>query len=142
MTVVDTNVFVRYLVGTMVPSDEPLVAEARSLFASAGTGNEQFTTNEAVIAEVLYVLHSSRIYRVTRREVGKRFGTILDSPGCRFPHKERVLDALALWMERLGLSFVDVLTVLQSMTRSDRLATFDETMGSYQGIRRRRADPV
>jgi predicted nucleic acid-binding protein len=140
--VVDTNVFVRYLVGAVVPADEPLVVEARTLFASAATGNEQFTTNEAVIAEVLYVLTSSRLYQFSRRDVGERFGTILESTGCRLPHKERVLDALDLWMERPRLSFVDALTVLQSMAGNDRLATFDEAMATFPGIRRWRADPV
>lgn len=134
MIVVDANVFVRYLVGTVISPDEPLVAAARSLFAAVTADQAVFTTNEAVIAEVVFILHSRRHYGFPRREVADRFGPILADPGCRLPNKQRILDALDLWADQRRLSFVDALTALQALEMNRPLATFDQSLASLPGI--------
>lgn len=141
MIVVDTNVFVRYLAAAVGPTDEPEVEEARALFAAAALGDEQFTTNDAVIAELLDILQYTPTYGFARPDIGERLGALLALPGCRLPHKQRVLAALALWVERPRLGFVDALTLRQAMEGNDPLATFDETTASFPGVRRWRAAP-
>jgi len=53
--VVDANVFIRALVGAVVPTDEPLVVAARRLFLVVAAGSELIATNEAVIAEIVFI---------------------------------------------------------------------------------------
>lgn len=134
MIVVDANVFVRALVGTVAPTDEPLVAAARSLFRAVGAGHAEITTSEAVVAEVVFILHSSRHYGFSRRDVVERFVPLLDQVGCLLNDKERVLGAFDVWLGRPRLSFVDALTASLALWTEQPLATFDEALAAVPGL--------
>jgi predicted nucleic acid-binding protein len=134
--VVDTNLFVRSLVGTVVPSDDPLVHRARLLFAAVEAGEEEIVTNEAVIAEVVFILHMPRHYGLPRPDVSERMLPMLNLQGCHLPEKERVLRAFPLWVERPRISFVDALTATQALWTEQPLATFDAALAAVPGVRR------
>jgi len=132
--VVDANVFIRALVGTVVPTDEPLVVAARGLFLAVAAGDEQISTNEAVIAEVVFILHSPRHIGLARQEVIRRLVPLLGQPGCHFADKNRVLRAFALWIAWPRVSFVDALTAAQALSTEQPLATFDEALAALPGL--------
>ncbi len=134
MIVVDANVFIRALVGTVVPTDEPLVVAARGLFLAVAAGDEQISTNEAVIAEVVFILHSPRHIGLARQEVIRRLVPLLGQPGCHFADKNRVLRAFALWIAWPRVSFVDALTAAQALSTEQPLATFDEALAALPGL--------
>ncbi len=141
MIVVDTNLFVRYLIGVVVPTDEPLVAAANDLFDAVMDGREQVATNDAVVAEVVFILHAPRHYGLPRPEVSQRLLPILSHPSCHLPEKERVLRAFPLWVERPRISFVDALTAAQALWIGQPLATFDEALAGLPSLARWQADP-
>ena len=84
MRFVDTNVFVRYLSG----EETNLTQIARDVFDPTNGNGSFFTTNDAVIAEVIYVLTSPRLYRLNRNDVVNRLQAVLQPP-------TRRLDSLA-----------------------------------------------
>jgi predicted nucleic acid-binding protein len=139
--VVDTNLFIRYLIGVVVPTDAPLVVAANGLFDAVQDGREQIATNDAVIAEVVFILHAPRHYGLPRAEVSQQLLAILSHPGCQIKEKERVLRAFPLWVERPRLSFVDALTAAQALWTKHPLATFDEALAELPGFVPWRPDP-
>ena len=136
MIVVDTNVFLRALVGAVVPTDEPLVVAARRPFSAVATGDEQIVTNEAVVAEVVFILHAPRHYGLPRHEVTQRLVPVLGQAGCQILDENRVFRASTLWTERPRISFVDALTAAQALSTEQPLATFDEALAAVPGVRR------
>ena len=87
MRFVDTNVFVRYLTF----DDEDKFADCQSLFLLVENGQETLTTCESVIAEVVYVLSSSRTgYAMPRDEIVTRFIPVLSLTGLDRPQQTRL----------------------------------------------------
>jgi predicted nucleic acid-binding protein len=142
MIVVDANVIVRLLIGPQSATDEPLCAAAAALFRAVAAGRQDVTTNEAVVAEVVFVLHNRRQYDVPRPEVAERFRVVLDLPRFRLPNKHVVIAALDRWAATPSLSFVDVLTTLQAEEAGTMLATFDAAMARHAGVPLWRPDPA
>lgn len=93
MRFLDANIFVRYLAG-----DDPQKSEAcRRLWQLIDQGQEVATTSEVVIAEVCYVLSSSRLYHLGHEEVAARLRPLISLPGLKLAHKRSYLRALDLY---------------------------------------------
>jgi predicted nucleic acid-binding protein len=129
--VVDTNIFVRYIVAPMTPQDVDLLDKSTALFDSAADGSEQFTTSDAVVAEVVFAL--THHYRAPREMVAERLQLLLGLPGCRMPTKKRCVDALALWEASPKLSIVDAMAAVQARNEG-LLATFDRDLARMAGV--------
>ena len=114
MNYADANVFLRYLVEPATPRDRLNAETAWIFFQLVQEGQETFTTSEAVIAEVVFILSSKRHYALPRDEVAERLKPLLELTGCEVPRKELCLAALDLWTERPELSFVDALGAMYS----------------------------
>ncbi|MGH2532737.1 MAG: hypothetical protein ACRDJW_10585 [Thermomicrobiales bacterium] len=93
MIVLDANVFLRYFVRATTPADEQTRRAARTLFRLVLESQETFTTSDAVIAEVVFILSSKRHYNVPRPEVADLVRPILQMPGCKIPRKRRLVQA-------------------------------------------------
>ena len=92
MKFLDTNVILRYLT-----RDDPAKAQACfELLQRVKTGEEVLTTCEAVIAEVVYVLSSTKQYRLSRDDVRARLVPILSLKGLHLPFQRVYLQALDL----------------------------------------------
>ncbi len=136
MKLLDTNVFVRYIVGVVVESDVRLVERAAEVFASATNGTDEFTTTDSVIVEVVYVLTSST-YQLPRREAHDRLSAILTLPGCAMPNRAILLHALGLWESFPRLDFVDAqLAATAIADESLTLVTFDTALAKAAGTQR------
>ncbi len=109
MQFVDTNVFLRHLTG-----DDPKKARACfELLQKAERNKVSLTTSEAVIAEIVYVLSSSRqIYTLTREEIRARLYPLLSLPGLRITHRKVYLRALDLYAS-YPLDFEDAVSIAQ-----------------------------
>ncbi|MGH2562485.1 MAG: PIN domain-containing protein [Thermomicrobiales bacterium] len=134
MIVLDANVVLRYFVRPATPEDEQTARIARSLFRLVREGQETFTTSDAVIAEVVFILSSKRHYNVPRPEVGDLVRPILQVPGCKVPRKRLSIQALDLWVSRPKLSFVDALVVVWAEELGESLASFDAQVNRMPGI--------
>jgi predicted nucleic acid-binding protein len=107
VNVLDSNVFLRFLTG-----DDPAKARASQLlFERLEAGEDEATTCEAVIAEVVYVLSSRKTYMLPHSEVSDRLKAVLQLRGLRLEHKQTYLQALDIYSDSTYLGFEDALLV-------------------------------
>jgi predicted nucleic acid-binding protein len=111
MTFIDTNIFLRYLARPATPLDEQKYQACARLFQRVQAGEEEITTTEAVIAEVVYVLTSPRQYGLSADDSAARLRPILTLRRFTLPHKRAYLRALDLFATTRGLDFEDALVV-------------------------------
>ncbi len=103
---VDTNIFIRLLA-----RDDPIKTQrCLALFQRAERGEVHLITSESIVAEVVYVLASTSLYRLPRAEVARLLRPVLEIKGLRIDHKGSVLKALDLY-EQSCLDFEDCLAV-------------------------------
>lgn len=60
MIVVDANVFLRYLVEPSTSQDVGMAHISSVLFDSIADGSETYTTSDAIIAEVVFILSAKQ----------------------------------------------------------------------------------
>jgi predicted nucleic acid-binding protein len=126
----------RALVRPVTPQDQTMAAEAARLLHDAAAGREQFTTSEAIIAEIAFVLTSPRQYNLPVADAAARLQAVLTLRGFRHPRKRLLLRALDVWTTSPNLGFVDALTVAYAERAGVELATFDADFDRVTGIRR------
>lgn len=104
----DTYVILRYL----TRDDETKAEACYRLFQRVKDGVEEVVTCETNIAEVTYVLSSSRgPYGLGQDEISVRLMPILTLRGVRLPHKRACIRALDLYGSSPFLDFEDALAV-------------------------------
>lgn len=108
MRFLDTNIILRYL----TRDDEVKAQACFELFQRLKRGEEAVTTCEAVVAEVAYVLSSTRApYRLSHEEIRARLSPILALRGLRLPQKRIYQRALDIWATYTFLDFEDALFI-------------------------------
>lgn len=109
MQFVDANIFLRHLT-----NDQPTKAQACSaLLYQAHRKEIRLTTSESVIAEVVYVLSSTRQpYQLSPEDIRARLRPLLSLPGLMLPHRKVFLRALDVYAA-YPLDFEDALSIAQ-----------------------------
>lgn len=106
MQFVDANIFLRYLT-----KDDPEKAAACYRLLEQATRNEvELTTSESVIAEIVFVLSSKRLYGLSHQDVHARLYPLLTLPGLKLPNRRQHLRALEIYSNN-NIDFEDALTV-------------------------------
>jgi predicted nucleic acid-binding protein len=121
---VDTNVFLRYIVG-----DDPERSPAsRDLLVRCDAGEEELYTSESVIGEIFYVLTRGReSYRVDRVELAQRVKPILNARGLQMPQKPVIQRALDLYIENPEFDFEDAVSMAQMESQGiQEIVSYDE----------------
>src|SRR5690349_12275240 len=108
MEYIDTNIIIRYLT-----KDDPEKAKrVYRLLQAVDRGERTIFITEAVIAEVIYVLSSKRLYNLKRSEIAKRFLPILLPKGvflgCKPSDRNMYTQALHFYATT-SLDFADAL---------------------------------
>jgi len=127
---VDTNIFLRYLT-----RDDPQKAEACfRLLEKAKKSEVTLTTSESVIAEIVFVLSSPRVYRLSRTEVRARLYPILALEGLKIQDRRKYYRALDLYADH-AIDFEDALTVAE-MERSgiEDLYSYDTDFDVFENV--------
>jgi predicted nucleic acid-binding protein len=107
MKFVDANIILRYLT-----QDDPVKAHACfEFFRRLEHGEDEATTCEAIIAEVVYVLGSPRLYHLTPDEIRARLAPLLALKGLKLRQKRLYLKALDLRASHPTLDFEDALAI-------------------------------
>jgi predicted nucleic acid-binding protein len=130
---VDANFFLRAIVQATSPDTIAQAEISRGLFRGAVMGELFFTTNSAVIAEVVFILSSARHYGMAPDKVADSLSTFLSLPTCVLIGKRQVIAALDRWRSDPKLSFVDCLILEQSLAEGIPLATFDKRLRTAAG---------
>jgi uncharacterized protein len=129
---VDTNVFVRYLSG----EETNLTQIARDVFDPTNGNGSFFTTNDAVIAEVIYVLTSPKLYKLNRNDVVNRLQAVLQLLACRLDSLPIISEAMFIWQHHSKLSFVDALCIADAFGHDHELVTFDTALAKIANTTR------
>ena len=118
---IDTNIFLRYLT-----RDDPKKAQAcYDLFQKAKRGEIALITSECVIAELVYVLSSERLYGLPRSEIRTLLYPLLSLPGLKLPHRATYLRALDLYAA-YPIDFEDAILVAQMERQGvDEIYSYD-----------------
>ncbi len=133
MRFVDTNVFIRYL----VRDDEKKAQRCYDLFQRAKEGNEQLTTSEAVICEIVYVLASRKTYGLNHDEIRARLTPILSLKGLHLPGKRTYVRALDLYAQWSWADFEDALSAVY-LEKQDisEIVSYDTGFDNVEHIKR------
>ena len=107
MKFVDANIFLRYLLG----DDPTKLAACLAFFQRVQAGEEEATTCEAVIAEVVYVLSSRALFHLSPTDIRARLSPVLQLPGLRLATKRVYLRALDLRVIHPRLDFEDAVCI-------------------------------
>jgi len=124
--VVDSNYFLGVVTSPGPTERRDLARLPAQLFELARTDVVQFTTSEAVLAEVIWVM--TKQYGLDRETVVRRVSGLLSLPGCRFPSRQLCKAALGLWVDTPALDFPDALVALQAEEGDADLATLDRRL--------------
>jgi len=137
MRFADTNIFLRYLVRPATDADQARAAACRALIERVSTGEEEITTSEAVLAEIVYVLSSRRQYGLIPDEIVARLKPIVMLPGLKITQKRVYLRALDIYASHADLDFEDAITIaiVERMEQSD-LYSYDTVFDRVSGITR------
>ncbi len=122
MKFIDTNVFVRIL----VEDDVELTKKAREFFLSFKNSEDKFLVEDSVLAEVIWVCTSPKLYNQDKREIIDRLIPILENNKIFHPYKASVIFALKKYYD-LNLDFVDCLAIAYKETSVVKdVVTFDK----------------
>ena len=134
MRFLDTNVILRYL----TRDDEAKADACYSLFQEVKQGVEELFTCESIIAEVVYVLSSSRApYQLSHSEVRDRLLPILSLRGLKIPQKRTYLRALDLYATSPFLDYEDAVAAAHMEQRGIlEIVSYDKDFDRIAGIRR------
>lgn len=129
---VDTNIFLRYLT-----RDDPEKADACfRLLEKAKNSEVVLTTSESVIAEVVFVLASPRLYALSRSEVRARLYPILALDGLRLLDRRKYFRALDLYAG-YSIDFEDALTVAgMEHSQIGELYSYDQDFDRLESVKR------
>ncbi len=137
MEFVDTNIFLRFLTG-----DDPAKAQrCKELLERANRGEVELITSDSVIAEIVFILSSKRLYNQSRSDIRARLYPIISIQGLKLAHRRMYLRALDIY-EKSNLDFEDALTVAQ-MERQEltELYSYDEDFDKVDGADIARLEP-
>ena len=132
MQFIDSNVFLRFLT-----KDDPVKAErVKALLQQAERGEAELLTNETVIAELVFVLSSPRLYKLSRGAVRTVLLPIVSLEGLKLPNRSVFVRALDLYATT-PMNFVDALAVAQMERRKvTEIYSYDEHCDRVAGIKR------
>ena len=132
MPFVDTNIFIRYLT-----NDDPAKAQACfTLFQDIKNNNIDLITTEAVVAEVVYVLSSKRLYNLPRNDIRARLYPLLSLPGLSLPNRQAILQALDIYVTHT-IDFEDALIVAHMQSQHEsQVYSYDRGFDKIQGVKR------
>jgi predicted nucleic acid-binding protein len=129
---IDTNIFLRFLT-----HDEALKHQAcLRLFQQAEQNQITLYTSEAIIAEVVYVLSSPKLYHVPRQQIHTALVRLLILPGLKLPTRQICLRALDLYVKHL-LDFEDCLSLAHmEQQHIHELYSYDRSFDRIAAIQR------
>jgi predicted nucleic acid-binding protein len=137
MQLVDANIFIRYL----TRDDSVKAAACYRLLEQAKNNQVALTTSEAVIAEVVFVLSSKRLYHLSPQDVRIRLYPVLSLPGLKLTHRRQILRALDLFSSN-QIDFEDALSVAMMERQGiSEIYSYDEDFDRIHGSTITRIEP-
>jgi predicted nucleic-acid-binding protein len=106
------------------------------LFEDADSGQKTLYTTESIIAEVVYVLQSKKLFNYSREIIVKNLLTILKLKGLKIIHKKLIILGLQIYL-RFNIDFEDaVLASYVLSSKSKELFSYDHDFSKIDGLKR------
>ena len=129
---VDANVFIRF-----ITNDDPVKAEkCYQLFQAAEKRKIILTTNESILAEVVYILSSRTLYGLKPERIKELLLPLINLKGLRLDRKKEFLLALEIYAQK-SIDFEDSLAAARM--RLDKIAviySYDRHFDKLAGVKR------
>jgi len=134
MTFLDTNIILRYL----TRDDEAKAKACFDLFQRVAEGKETLITTEVVIAEVAYVLASSKNYHLSHEDIRARLLPILMLRGLHVAQKQVCVRALEIYASSPKLDFEDAFSIaLMEREKVLDIYSYDTDFDRFSDITRK-----
>jgi predicted nucleic acid-binding protein len=133
MNLIDTNVFIRYLIG----DDATKQQKSKKLIERIRAGQEEAFTTDVIVHEVCYVLSASTHYNLSHQDIRDRLYPILAMPELHMANKSLCLEALNIFAagEKIDLSdAISVAYVRNGLV--DGIYSFDRKLDNLPGSNR------
>ena len=131
MRLLDANIFLRFL----TRDDETKAQACSRLLHRLERGQEEASTCEAVLAEVVYVLESKAHYALAHHEISARLRPLLALRGFKLPNKRTYLRALDLYESHAFLDFEDAILAAQvERGLAEAIVSYDTDFDRVPGI--------
>lgn len=127
----DTNVFIRFLTN----DDAAQSPRAYMLFKEVESGTRTVTTADLVIAEIVHILSSGRLYNRPRQEIRDKLRGVLSLKGLKLKNKGALNQALGLYATT-NIDFVDAYLAVSAQTRNVAVISFDKHFDHISGLTR------
>ncbi|MGH2586550.1 MAG: PIN domain-containing protein [Dehalococcoidia bacterium] len=129
----DTDVIIRFVAG-----DDPVKqAAAAVLFLQVQAETITLRAPDTVVADAVYVLSSSRLYRFPRQRIRAELSTLLRLSHLRVHNRRLLLRALDIYAATT-LDFGDAMIVATAERRGGgELYSYDRDFDTQPGVRRR-----
>jgi predicted nucleic acid-binding protein len=108
---IDTNIFLRFLVGDVRKQYEG----CRELLKKIKAGEISAVTSDLVIFELIWTLDS--YYEKPKNEIIEMIHSLLEFPNLEIENKNLIVEALIIWQEK-NIEFNDVYNYSWSKTKS------------------------
>lgn len=133
MDFVDSNIFLRYLT-----QDQPVAAQkCFELFQRVQRKEIQLTTSESVLAEVVYVLSSPRLYNQPRVNIRTLLLPLINLSGLKIANRKVFVHALDLYATT-NLDFEDSLAIAHMAKQNiSTILSYDRHFDRISGVQRR-----
>jgi predicted nucleic acid-binding protein len=130
---IDANVILRYL----TRDDERKAEAVYQLLQRVKIGQEEITTTEAIVSEIVYVLASPRLYNLPADDIRARLVPILKLRGFKLPQKHVYLDALDTYATSPFLDFEDAMAIAQMRRlKIGEILSYDADFDRVPNVRR------
>ena len=129
---IDANVFLRFI----TKDDERKKWKIFKLFELADKGRVDLITLEVVIAEVVYILFSKKLYSLSAKKIKLVLTPIIEMRGLKMARKSTVLLALSHMVDK-KIDFKDAL-IAASMVKQKikEVYSYDRDFDKFKKIKR------
>ncbi|HVC80454.1 MAG TPA: PIN domain-containing protein [Chloroflexota bacterium] len=130
MRLVDTNIFIRYLIG-----DDPTKQhQSRDLIERIPMGKEDVFTTSIVVHEICYVLSASTHYNLSHQDIRDRLFPMIAMEGLHMAEKSLCLEALNLFAMGEKVDFSDAFSAAYVRNGLvDGIYSFDRKLDNLPG---------
>ncbi len=139
LPIIDTNIFIRFLTG----DDPEKQATCAVLFHQIEKGKRSAFVPDMIVAEVVYVLSSARLYHHSHQEVAELVTPLLSLPHLQVANRQVHLRALRMYAETPRLDYADAYIVaLMEQGQSNDLISYDSDYDRFPFITRKEPEPI
>jgi len=132
MQFIDTNVFLRFL----TKDDPEKAAKCHRLLQSAAEGDLKLYTTDLVIAELIWVLQSPKIYNLSPAEISEVIMPLLTIKNLYFPCKKVFPDIIELFQTE-NIDYIDAYnSVIMQGRKIETIYSYDKHFDLLPGVDR------